>query len=121
VWGLIRALKIPLYYSAYARQQLCPCLTVLLKVLRRCFHTQERKKEGGENFTVRSFIVCTHRLIWLGQLNQGGQIGKAGSLHGKMTNAYTLVSCVKGGYIIEGVITLTWILTELGHEYVIWI
>jgi len=70
---------------------------------------------------VRSFIVCTHQLIWLGQLIQGGQIGRADSLHGKMTNAYTLVSCVKGGYIIQGVITSIWILTEVGHEYVIWI
>jgi len=80
-----------------------------------------KEKEVGENFTVRSFIVCTHQLIWLGQLNQGGQIGRAGSLHGKMTNSCTLVSCFKGGYIIEGVITLIWILTEVGHEYVIWI
>jgi hypothetical protein len=80
-----------------------------------------KEKEVGENFTVKTFIVCTHQLIWLGQLNQGGQIGRAGSLHGKMTNSCTLVSCVKGGYIIEGVITLIWILTEVGHEYVIWI
>jgi hypothetical protein len=78
-----------------------------------------KEKEGGENFTVRSFIVCTHQLIWLGQLIQGGQIGRADSLHGKMTNAYTLVSCVKGGYIIQGVITSIWISTEVGHEYVI--
>ena len=70
-----------------------------------------KEKEGGENFTVRSFIVCTHQLIWLGQLIQGGQIGRADSLHGKMTNAYTLVSCVKGGYIIQGVITSIWTLT----------
>jgi hypothetical protein len=60
-----------------------------------------KEKRGGENFTMRSFIVCTHQLIWLGHLNQGGQIGRASSLHGKMANAYTLVSCVKGGYIIE--------------------
>jgi len=68
---------------------------------------------------VRSFIVSAHQLIWLGQLNQGGQIGRAGSLHGKMTNSYTVVSCVKGGCIIGGVITLIWILTKVGHEYVI--
>jgi len=36
-----------------------------------------------------------------------------------MTNSYTVVSCVKGGCIIGGVITLIWILTKVGHEYVI--
>lgn len=38
-----------------------------------------------------------------------------------MTSTYTLVGCVKGGYIIEGVMIVIWILTEVGHEYVIWI
>jgi hypothetical protein len=31
------------------------------------------------------------------------------------------LSSVKGGYIIQEVITSVWILTEVGHEYVIWI
>jgi hypothetical protein len=90
VWGLIRALKIPSYYSAYARQQLCPCLNCHTEGAQEVYSYTRKEKEGGENFTVRSFIVCTQQLIWLGQLNQGGQIGRAGSLHGKMTNAYTL-------------------------------